>query len=92
MTLKASDDLELVDCGALTVLPSCGKIIVRGRGTDGGSWYLYSKHGSQTGIKVEMTLCQHGSTLQNPISLLAMEVKGHEFLAVGCYDCKNMNL
>ena len=39
-----------------------------------------------------MALCQHGSTLQNPISLLPMEVKGQEFLAVACYECRNIKI
>ena len=73
-------------------MPSYGKIILRGRGTDGGFWYLYSKYGPQTGIRVEMSLCQHGSTLQNPISLLPVAVNDHEFLAIACYECKNIKL
>ena len=92
MNLKASDDLELDDCGALTTMASYGKIILRGRGTDGGFWYLYSKYGPQTGIRVEMSLCQHGSTLQNPISLLHVAVNDHEVLAIACYECKNIKL
>ena len=90
--MEKTADLELADCVAFTAMTSGGMIAFRGRGTDGGSWHLYSMQGARTGVRVEMSLCQHGNTLQNPISLLAVEVNGHEFLAVACYECKNVKL
>ena len=89
MHLTSSHDIKLSVVGRLAVMKSTGQVVVDGHFDvlSSLSLYLFSFHGKHINHDKLKIPCHHYAG-----GFLCVEIKGKEYLAISCPDCRNIKL